>query len=160
MQLNLWPKWRTCLLLAIFWLWYSWWFKYHSFDKAHFYHTLYNLKVKNILHNRYKITEALTHKTSRIIGISANLSINLDQALHHDLSNFTISQGVLQPITEEDNQRERFPEFVWPSRWSGGIHTPKFVQHPCFRRIKTLKMLLWTTSLKKNFIMQYYKIYY
>lgn len=100
-------------------------------------------------YNRYKTAKALTHKTSRIIGIGANLSIDLDQALHHDLSNLAIGQGILQPITEEDNQRERFPEFVWTSRWSGGIDTPEFVQHPCFRRIKTLEMLLWTTSLEE-----------
>lgn len=50
-----------------------------------------------------EIAKALTHKTSRIIRVGANLSVNLDQALHHDLSNLAISQSVLQPITKEDN---------------------------------------------------------
>lgn len=104
--------------------------------------------MKDVLQN----IRALTHKTSRIIRIGANLSINLDQALHYDLSNLAISQGILQPITEEDNQRERFPEFVWTSRWPGGIHTPEFIQHPCFRRVKTLQMLLWTTSLEEKIL--------
>lgn len=98
----------------------------------------------------YKIIKALTHKTSRIVGISANLSINFNQALHYNLSNLAISQGILQSITEEDNQRERFPEFVWTGGWSGGIYTPKFIQHPCFRRIETLEMLLWTSSLEEK----------
>lgn len=64
--------------------------------------------VKYICIKKVKSIEvkALTHKTSRIVGINANLSIHLNQALHDDLSNFAISQGILQSITQKDNQRK------------------------------------------------------
>lgn len=95
---------------------------------------------------------ALTHETSRIVGINANLSVHLNQALHDDFSNLTISQGILQSITQENNQRERFPEFVRTGGRPGGIHTPQFVQHPCFRCIEAFKMLLWASSLERQIL--------
>lgn len=37
------------LLLAIFWLCYSWYCKYHIFDIAYFHQTFYNIKTKKVL---------------------------------------------------------------------------------------------------------------
>lgn len=65
---------------------------------AHFYFLQDNVKYMCIKNKKYR-NKALTHKTSRIVGINANLSIHLNQALHDDLSNFAISQGILQSIT-------------------------------------------------------------
>lgn len=64
-----------------------------------------NIKYMYLRSKRYKC-KTLTHKTSRIVGVNANLSIHLNQTLHDDLSNLAISQGILQSITQEDNQRE------------------------------------------------------
>lgn len=147
-QLNLWPNWRiyfaigqflTIILLQL----------YYSSNMAHFYFLQDNVKYMCIKNKKYR-NKALTHKTSRIVGINANLSIHLNQALHDDLSNFAISQGILQSITQKDNQRKWFPKFVRTRGRSGGVHTSQFVQHPCFRRIKTFKMLLRATSLKEK----------
>lgn len=43
--------------------------------------------------------EKLTHETSWIIGVGADLAVDLDQTLHHDLGDFIVVQGVLESIT-------------------------------------------------------------
>lgn len=94
----------------------------------------------------------LTHEARRVIGVGADLAVHSDQALHHDFCYLAVGQGVLQSVTKEDNKWEGFPEFVRSGGWTRGINTPQFVQHPCFRRIETLQMLLRTSSLETNFI--------
>lgn len=43
--------------------------------------------------------EKLTHETSWIIGVGADLAVNLDQTLHYDLRDLVVVQGVLETIT-------------------------------------------------------------
>jgi len=70
------------------------------------------------------------HVPSGVGLISANLVIDFDEALLDDSGNFTTSQGVLQPVSEEDGEGERFAELVGAGRGAGSICSAKFVQHP------------------------------
>ena len=45
------------------------------------------------------------HETGWISGICAHFSIDLDESLHDNLGNFTSIEGILQTISEENDQR-------------------------------------------------------
>ena len=45
----------------------------------------------------------LTHETSRVVGIGADLSVDFDEPLHDDLGNLTVGQGVLQTVTKKNH---------------------------------------------------------
>lgn len=49
-------------------------------------------------------------------GISADLSVNRDQALHEDESNLTTGQGVLESVTQKDHQGQALAKLVGTSR--------------------------------------------
>jgi len=80
--------------------------------------------------NIVKDTEVLTglfnlnniHETGREIGISANLSINLDETLHDDAVDLTLIQSILQTVTDEDNQGQAFTELVGTRRGAGSLN--------------------------------------
>ena len=52
------------------------------------------------------VIDRRTHETCGIRVISADLAIHLDQALLNNRGNFATSQGILQPVAEEDGKRE------------------------------------------------------
>jgi len=52
------------------------------------------------------------HVSSRVGLISANLSVDFDEALLHDGGNFTASKSILQPVTKEDGEGKGFAELV------------------------------------------------
>jgi hypothetical protein len=47
-----------------------------------------------------------THETCRKRIISADLAVHLDQALLNNRGNFAASQGILQPVAEENGKGE------------------------------------------------------
>jgi hypothetical protein len=47
-----------------------------------------------------------THETSRIRVVSADLAVHLNETLLNNRGDFTASQGILQPVAEEDGKRE------------------------------------------------------
>lgn len=89
----------------------------------------------------------LTHESSGEVGVGADLAVNLDQALHHDLCDLGVGQGVLQAVAQEDHQGQRLTQLVWSLRRAGSEHSSQLVQHPCLRGIQTLQMLLGAASL-------------
>ena len=52
------------------------------------------------------------HETCRVCLIRADLSIDFDKALFHDLRYFSSIQSVLKPIAEKDGEGKGFPEFM------------------------------------------------
>jgi len=70
------------------------------------------------------------HESSWIIGVSSDLAIDLDGALHDNLGHLGPCQGVLEPIAEHDNQRQGLPKFVGTGGWPGCEHAAELVQHP------------------------------
>ena len=64
----------------------------------------------------------LTHETSRVCGICANLAVDFDESLCDNRGNFMSSQGVLQPISQENGKGKGLPEFVWSRRRAGCLY--------------------------------------
>ncbi len=58
----------------------------------------------------------LTLETGRVGAVSANLAINLDQALFNNSSDLAAIQSIFQSVTEEDVKGERFAELMWARR--------------------------------------------
>lgn len=73
----------------------------------------------------------LTHVASGIGGVGADLSIDLNQALHDDLGDLGAIEGVLQAVSQEDQQGQRLTELVWTGRGTRGEDASQLVQHPC-----------------------------
>lgn len=63
----------------------------------------------------------LTLETSRVCNIGPDLSVNLNQTLIDNRSNLPSRQGVLQPVAEEDGEREGFTEFVGTRGWARSL---------------------------------------
>lgn len=75
----------------------------------------------------------LTHVSSRVVRIGADLAVNLDQTLHDDLGHLGVGEGVLETVTQENDQRQRLAQLVRTGGRTRGEHTPQLVQHPCLR---------------------------
>ena len=86
------------------------------------------------------------HEPNWVVSVGADLAIDLDEALHEDLLDFLLGQGVLQSVTEDEHKRKALTELVRASgraRCPGSTH---LVQHPVLRGIQTFQMFLWSTS--------------
>lgn len=77
----------------------------------------------------------LTHKSSWVSGISSDFAVHFDQALLHDLEDFIAGERVFETVTQENDERQTFPQFMGTGGRPGRVHTPQFVQHPCFGRV-------------------------
>lgn len=54
----------------------------------------------------------LTHKSSRVGDVGADLAINLDKPLHADLLDLVSGQGVLEPVPQKDDEGQALPQLV------------------------------------------------
>jgi len=54
----------------------------------------------------------LTHESSWVVDVSADLAINFDVTLHDDLGDLGVGQGVLETVTQEDHERQGFAQLV------------------------------------------------
>jgi len=70
------------------------------------------------------------HETSRILGISSDMSIDLDSPKHDNLLRLLVGEGILQSVPQNDDQWKGFPQLVRSSRWSWGEDTTQLVEHP------------------------------
>ena len=66
---------------------------------------------------------SLTHESSGVGLVGPDLSVDLDQSLLDNSSDFTAGKGVLQSVSEEDGERERLSELVRTGRRSGGLRS-------------------------------------
>lgn len=55
----------------------------------------------------------LTHESSRECWVGTDLTVDLDKSLHHDLGDFGPGQGILQAISQENQQRQGLAQLVW-----------------------------------------------
>jgi hypothetical protein len=65
------------------------------------------------------------HQSRRESGIGADLAVDLDQTLHEDGIDFACVERILQPVTEEDDERQRVAELVRTGGCLGSIGTWK-----------------------------------
>jgi len=68
------------------------------------------------------------HETSWVGGISADLAIDLDQALHNNSLGLASVESILQTVTDEDDERHAVAELVWTSGWTWSVGTGQLVQ--------------------------------
>lgn len=60
------------------------------------------------------------HESSRVVGIGANLAVNLDRALHNNAVNFALVQSVLQTVAKQNNNGKALAQLVRSRGRSGG----------------------------------------
>lgn len=86
------------------------------------------------------------HETSGVGGISADLAINLDEALHENGLGLARVEGILQAVAEEDDERHAVAELVRTRGSLGGIGTGQLVQEPVRGGAEALLVLLSTSQ--------------
>lgn len=85
------------------------------------------------------------HESSGEAHLSADLSIDLDQALLADLAGLGVREGVLQTVAKEEDKRKGLAELVGSGSGARSEDTSKLVQHPVMRGSKALQMMLRST---------------
>lgn len=69
----------------------------------------------------FLILSLRTLETSGVGRVGPNLVVDLDQALHDNGEDLLAGQSILQPVTEEDGEREGLPELVGAGRGAGSL---------------------------------------
>jgi hypothetical protein len=85
-------------------------------------------------------------KSSWIVDIRSDGTINLDRLAHHNLEDLTASQRIAKTVAEDQREWQALTKLVWTSRWTRSPGATELVKHPMLWRIQALHMLLWTTS--------------
>ena len=49
-------------------------------------------------------TRYLTHETNWVVAVGTNFVVDLDQTLHYDLCDLRVGEGILQSVTNKENQ--------------------------------------------------------
>lgn len=94
------------------------------------------------------------HETSGEGSISANLSVNRDQALHQDQSHLTAGQRILESVTQQDHQRQALTELVRSSAGARSENSAQLVEHPVGRSVQALKVVLGSTRHFRSILIQ------
>lgn len=82
------------------------------------------------------------HESGGVGGVGADLSVDLDEALHHDGLGLACVESILQAVTDEDDQRHAVAELVRTGGWARRVGTGQFVQEPVRWRAQALLVLL------------------
>lgn len=67
----------------------------------------------------------LTHESSGVGDIGADLAIDLDESLHADLLHLIPSQGVLEAVPQENDEGQALPQLVGTSGRTGSLEVPE-----------------------------------
>ena len=95
------------------------------------------------------------HEASWISHVSSDFAVDFDETLSADLLRFGVCQSVFETVSQEDNGRQAFTQFVWTWTRFWCKHPGQFVQHPLFWCIQTFQMfpssaVLFKLERKKN----------
>jgi len=90
--------------------------------------TLHVIKNAEVLPGLFDVDDI--HESRGEGAVGADLSVNLDQALHQNALDFSVVQGILQAVAEEDDQRKTFTGFVGTRGGLGSENSGKLIQHP------------------------------
>lgn len=94
--------------------------------------------------------QMLTHESGRESGVGPDFAVHFNGSEHNDLCHLVVCEGILQPVPQNDDQRQRFPQLMRTSGRPGCKYSSQFVQHPCLWSIQSLQMLFRSTSLRKE----------
>jgi len=86
------------------------------------------------------------HETSRVVGVGADLSVNLDATFHADLLAFLSGQGVLKTFTENNGNGQALTKLVRSLGGARGPDSPHLADVPMLRGMEALQVLLRSTS--------------
>jgi hypothetical protein len=81
------------------------------------------------------------HVSRRVCGVCSDFAIDLDEALHDDLLDFTAIEGVLETVSDEDNERKAVTELVRAGGRMRSICTRELVEKPVRWRAQALLVL-------------------
>ena len=81
------------------------------------------------------------HEAGGVGGVGADLAIDLDEALHNNGLGLAAVEGVLQAVTDEDDQRHAVSELVGTGRGLGGVGARQLVEQPVRRGRKAVLVL-------------------
>ena len=70
------------------------------------------------------------HKASGERRVSADLVVDLDDALLDNDGDLAAGKGVLETVAEEDGEREGLAQLVRTGRGAGGVSAAELVKHP------------------------------
>ena len=70
------------------------------------------------------------HKTGWVTWVGTDLSIDLNKSVLDNSLNFVSIEGILQSVTEEDDEWKAFTKFMGTSGWVGGKFTLGLGKHP------------------------------
>ena len=87
------------------------------------------------------------HEARGVGHVGADLAINLDETLHHDGLGLAVVEGVLEPVAQEDDQREAFSLLVGSGRGLGGVDTRQLVEEPVRGGAQALLVLLTVDTM-------------
>jgi hypothetical protein len=82
------------------------------------------------------------HEAGGVGLIGADLAIDLDQALHEDGLGLAVVEGILEAVSDEDDQRHAVAELVGTGRGLGSVGAGKLVEKPVAGRAEALLVLL------------------
>ena len=82
------------------------------------------------------------HEAGWVGDVGSDLAIDLDKALHHDRLGLSVVECILQPVTDEDDERHAFAELVRAGRRSRCVNTRQLVEKPVGWRAQALLVLL------------------
>lgn len=67
----------------------------------------------------------LTHESSGVGDVGADLAIDLDESLHADLLHLIPSQGVLEAVPQENDEGQALPQLVGTGGRTGSLEEPE-----------------------------------
>jgi hypothetical protein len=82
------------------------------------------------------------HQSCRVGHVGAHFSVDLDEALHHDGPRLTVVQGILESVSNENNERQAISFFVGTGRWLDAVGAAEFIEKPVIRGGEPLLVLL------------------
>lgn len=71
----------------------------------------------------YSLPRKLTHETSREAVVSADLVVDLDKTLHKDSLDFAAVKGVLETVSQENDERQALAGLVGTGAGLRGVRT-------------------------------------
>lgn len=86
------------------------------------------------------------HETSRVVGIGADLSVNLDATFHADLLAFLSGQSILKTFTENNGNGQALTKLVRSLGGSRSPDSPHLADVPMLRSMEALQVLFRSTS--------------
>jgi len=58
------------------------------------------------------------HEATRVVGVGANLAVDLDEALHENLLDLLLGESVFETVTQDEDQWQAFTHLVRAGGWT------------------------------------------